>query len=47
MRSDCVLEVPSAVGQDLRFTQDVEHRAIAPLIPEAGVDAVAIAVFPR
>jgi hypothetical protein len=46
MRSDRVLEVPSAFGQGLRFTQDVEDRAVAPLIPEAGVEAVAIAVFP-
>ena len=45
--SDCVVVVPPAFDQDLRFTQRVEDLAVEQLIAESGIEALTIAVFPR
>jgi hypothetical protein len=39
--------LPPLFDQDLRFFQAVEDFAVQQFIPEAGIEAFAIAVFPR
>ncbi len=47
IRSFGVVVFPPLFNQDLRFRLAVEDRAVAQLVPEAGVEALAIPVLPR
>lgn len=44
--SDCIVVVPPAFDQDLRFTSCIEHLAVEQLVAEAGIEALTRAVFP-
>ena len=47
MRPDRVVMASPALDDDLGFTERVKDLAVEQLIPEAGVEAFDIAVFPR
>ena len=47
VRPDCIVVATPPFDQDLSLAQCGEHLAIEQLIPEAGVEALAIAIFPR
>ena len=43
---DGVVVMPPALDQDLRLAEGVEYLPVEQLIPETGVEAFAVAVFP-
>lgn len=46
MRSDCAVVAPPSLDQDLGLSQRIEDLAVQKLVPEAGIEAFAIAVLP-
>ena len=42
-----VVVFPPLFDQDLRFSKGVEYFSVKQLIPEAGVEALAVSVLPR
>ena len=47
VRPDCVVVFPLVLNHDLSLFQAVKDLAVEQFIPEPGVEALAIAVFPR
>jgi hypothetical protein len=47
MRADSAVVVPPSFDQYLGFAQRVEHFEVEQFIAEPGIEAVAVAFFPR
>ena len=47
MWSFCIVVLPPLFNQNLRFSQAVEDLPVQQFIPEAGVEALAVSIFPR
>ena len=47
VRSDSIIVTPPPLDQDLGLAQAVEYLTVQKFVPEPGIEALAVAVFPR